>query len=172
MSRNSKAKRDQRKKQQAKRPFLRLDREPSVTNHAVLLSEEGRVVAAIGQQADGRWMLGIGGQSMGGGDDPLPMLVMLKHLANAQQKEGQPLRLEYSELLQQQLQAIAAEAGQSVEQYLDERAAEFDAAGDDASDESHGDTEVEPNTTPADEAGDETPPANGDDSDGGQPRPA
>jgi hypothetical protein len=56
MSCNSKAKRDQRKKQQPRRPFARLGRAPDVQNHAVMQDAEGRVIAAIGLQGDeGCW---------------------------------------------------------------------------------------------------------------------
>ena len=48
MSKNSKAKRDKKRKQQGKRPFQRLNRDIPVENHAVMQDEEGRVVAAIG----------------------------------------------------------------------------------------------------------------------------
>ncbi|MCC4627552.1 hypothetical protein LL973_25430, partial [Xanthomonas campestris pv. nigromaculans] len=74
MSRNSKAKRDKRKKQQPKRPFVRLGQAPQVTNHAVLQDADGRVVAAIGLQGGSEWMLSIGGQTMGSADNPVPML--------------------------------------------------------------------------------------------------
>jgi len=97
MSRNSKAKRDQRKKREPKRPFLRLDREPQVANHAVMLDEDQRVVAAIGQQAGGEWLLSIGGQTMGSADNPVPMLAMLKHLAGLQEREGKTVQVQYSE---------------------------------------------------------------------------
>ena len=60
MSQNSKAKRDKRKKQQAKRPFLRLNAQQQVQNHAVLTNEDGQVVAAIGLQGR-EWLLAIGG---------------------------------------------------------------------------------------------------------------
>ena len=125
MSRNSKAKRDQRKKQQARRPFLRLDAQQQVQNHAVLSNEEGHVVAAIGLQGR-QWLLSIGGQTMGNADNPVPMLAMLKHLANVQEKEGRTVNLEYSQLLQQLLDALAAEQGVSAEDYLAAQVAEFE----------------------------------------------
>jgi len=125
MSRNSKAKRDQRKKQQARRPFLRLDAQQQVQNHAVLVNEEGHVVAAIGLQGR-QWLLSIGGQTMGNADNPVPMLAMLKHLSNVQEKEGRTVNLEYSQLLQQLLDALAAEQGVSADDYLAAQVAEFE----------------------------------------------
>jgi hypothetical protein len=125
MSRNSKAKRDQRKKQQARRPFLRLDAQQQVQNHAVLTNEEGHVVAAIGLQGR-QWLLSIGGQTMGNADNPVPMLAMLKHLSNVQEKEGRTVNLEYSQLLQQLLDALAAEQGVSADDYLAAQVAEFE----------------------------------------------
>ncbi|AUJ13890.1 hypothetical protein BVV20_19775 [Xanthomonas oryzae pv. oryzae] len=131
MSRNSKAKRDKRKKQQPKRPFARLGQAPQVTNHAVLQDAEGRVVAAIGLQGGSEWMLSIGGQTMGSADNPVPMLAMLKHLANLQQAEGKSISLEYSTQLQQMIDDLAADEGQTAEEYLTTLVAEFQNANAD-----------------------------------------
>ncbi|QBG94772.1 hypothetical protein [Xanthomonas oryzae] len=128
MSRNSKAKRDKRKKQQPKRPFARLGQAPLVTNHAVLQDAEGRVVAAIGLQGGSEWMLSIGGQTMGSADNPVPMLALLKHLANLQQAEGKTISLEYSTQLQQMIDDLAADEGQTAEEYLTTLVAEFQNA--------------------------------------------
>ncbi|WMJ67680.1 hypothetical protein [Stenotrophomonas sp. 24(2023)] len=125
MSKSSKAKRDQRKKQQAKRPFLRLNGQQQVQNHAVLTNEEGHVVAAIGLQGR-QWLLAIGGQTMGNAENPVPMLAMLQHLANVQEKEGRKVTLEYSDLIKQLLAALAADAGQTPEEYLAAQVAEFE----------------------------------------------
>ncbi|WP_295576830.1 hypothetical protein [uncultured Stenotrophomonas sp.] len=125
MSQNSKAKRDKRKKQQGKRPFLRLNAQQQVQNHAVLTSEDGQVVAAIGLQGR-EWLLAIGGQTMGNAENPVPMLAMLKHLANVQEKEGRKVNLEYSELLQKLLDTLAEESGQTADEYLDKLVAEFE----------------------------------------------
>lgn len=125
MSQNSKAKRDKRKKQQAKRPFLRLNAQQQVQNHAVLTNEDGQVVAAIGLQGR-EWLLAIGGQTMGNAENPVPMLAMLKHLSNVQEKEGRKVNLEYSELLQKLLDTLAAESEQTADEYLDKLVAEFE----------------------------------------------
>ena len=133
MSRNSKAKRDKRKKQQPKRPIVRLGQAPQVTNHAVLQDADSRVVAAIGLQGGSEWMLSIGGQTMGSADNPVPMLAMLKHLANLQEKEGKTISLEYSTQLQQMIDDLAAEEGKTAEEYLTTLVSEFENAdGDDA----------------------------------------
>ncbi|AAY50766.1 hypothetical protein [Xanthomonas campestris] len=133
MSRNSKAKRDKRKKQQPKRPIVRLGQAPQVTNHAVLQDADGRVVAAIGLQGGSEWMLSIGGQTMGSADNPVPMLAMLKHLANLQEKEGKTISLEYSTQLQQMIDDLAAEEVKTAEEYLTTLVSEFENAdGDDA----------------------------------------
>ncbi|WP_311238830.1 MULTISPECIES: hypothetical protein [unclassified Xanthomonas] len=128
MSRNSKAKRDKRKKQLPKRPIVRLGQAPQVTNHAVLQDADGRVVAAIGLQGGSEWMLSIGGQTMGSADNPVPMLAMLKHLANLQEAEGKTISLEYSTQLQQMIDDLAAEEGQTAEEYLTTLVAEFQNA--------------------------------------------
>ena len=143
MSQNSKAKRDKRKKQQGKRPFLRLNAQQQVQNHAVLTSEDGQVVAAIGLQGR-EWLLAIGGQTMGNADNPVPMLAMLKHLANVQEKEGRKVTLEYSAALQQMIDDLAADEGKTADDYLAGLVSEFEgiegeeaaeAAADDAAEE-------------------------------------
>lgn len=126
MSRNSKAKRDQRKKLQPRRPFARLGREVPVTNHAVLRDGDGQVVAAIGQQSPGEWLLAIGGQTMGSAEDPVPMLAMLQHLANVQNQDGKALTLEYSDTLTRLLAAAAEDAGRGAEEHLAALVAEFE----------------------------------------------
>jgi len=160
MSRNSKAKRDQRKKRQPKRPFLRLNRDAQVTNHAVMLDDEQRVVAAIGLQDGGEWLLSIGGQTMGNADNPVPMLAMLKHLAGLQEKEGKTVSVEYSEQLQQMIDDLAADEGKTAEEYLAMLVAEFSDTGEeDDEDDSEGE-EASAEASPAtddDAEGDATP---------------
>lgn len=146
MSKSSKAKRDKRRKQQVKRPFLRLNDAQQVQNHAVLTNEEGQVVAAIGLQGR-QWLLSIGGQTMGNTDNPIPMLGMLKHLANVQESEGRLVNLEYSEGLAGLLEAVAKEQGMDAEAYLEQLTAEFSAV--DAEEGAAGDGEATPG---ADEA--------------------
>ncbi|MEA5122708.1 hypothetical protein [Xanthomonas floridensis] len=142
MSRNSKAKRDKRKKQQPKRPFARLGQAPQVTNHAVLQDAEGRVVAAIGLQGGSEWMLSIGGQTMGSADNPVPMLAMLKHLANLQEAEGKTISLEYSTQLQQMIDDLAADEGQTAEEYLTKLVSEFQNADADEDGDEDADSEA------------------------------
>lgn len=161
MSRNSKAKRDKRKKQQPKRPIVRLGQAPQVTNHAVLQDADGRVVAAIGLQGGSEWMLSIGGQTMGSADNPVPMLAMLKHLANLQEKEGKTISLEYSTQLQQMIDDLAAEEGKTAEEYLTTLVSEFENAdGDDAGegeegeDDSDSDSDSDAVAADADDAAD------------------
>ncbi|HDS1602239.1 hypothetical protein C7E25_21220 [Stenotrophomonas maltophilia] len=153
MSQNSKAKRDKRKKQQAKRPFLRLNAQQQVQNHAVLTNEDGQVVAAIGLQGR-EWLLAIGGQTMGNAENPVPMLAMLKHLSNVQEKEGRKVNLEYSELLQKLLDTLAAESGQTADEYLDKLVAEFETVeaeeGEEAAEAAEGEVvEAAAEATPA-----------------------
>ncbi len=125
MSKLSKAKRDKRKKQAPRRPFARLNAQQQVQNHAVLVNEEGQVVAAIGLQRN-EWLLAIGGQTMGNADNPVPMLAMLKHLANVQEKEGRKVTLEYSAALQQMIDDLAADEGKTADDYLAGLVAEFE----------------------------------------------
>ena len=132
MSKLSKAKRDKRKKQAPRRPFARLNGQQQVQNHAVLVNEEGQVVAAIGLQGT-EWLLSIGGQTMGNADNPVPMLAMLKHLANVQEKEGRKVTLEYSAALQQMIDDLAADEGKTADDYLANLVSEFEGIeGEDA----------------------------------------
>jgi len=130
MSRNSKAKRDKKRKQQPKRAFQRLNRDVDVENHAVMQDAEGNVVAAIGLQGT-EWLLSVGGQTMGGGDNPVPMLAMLMHLQTLQEREGKTVSLTYSQQLTQFVADLAADENQTPEDYLAQLATEFeaDAAG-------------------------------------------
>ena len=131
MSKNSKAKRDKKRKQQPKRAFQRLNRDVDVENHAVMQDAEGNVVAAIGLQGT-EWLLSVGGQTMGGGDNPVPMLAMLMHLQKLQEGEGKTVSLTYSQQLTQFVADLAADENQTPEEYLAQLATEFeaDAAGD------------------------------------------
>lgn len=156
MSKQSKAKRDKRKKSQPKRPIQRLNSQQPVQNHAVLQNAEGQVVAAIGLQGT-EWLLAIGGQTMGNADNPVPMLAMLKHLANVQEKEGRPVTLETSPQLQQMIDDLAADEGKTAEEYLAQLVSEFEGVEDaaDEADEAEGEGEVteagtEAEATPAD----------------------
>ena len=159
MSKLSKAKRDKRKKQAPRRPFTRLNAQQPVQNHAVLVNEEGQVVAAIGLQGS-EWLLAIGGQTMGNADNPVPMLAMLKHLSNVQEKEGRTVTLEYSPLLQQLLDALAAEQGMGADAYLAEQVAQFEGIDGEetiaAADVAESESEAEPtaDTEAEAEAGD------------------
>lgn len=140
MSKNSKAKRDKKRKQQPKRAFQRLNRDMDVENHAVMQDAEGSVVAAIGLQGS-EWLLSVGGQTMGGGDNPVPMLAMLMHLQKLQEREGKTVSLTYSQQLTQFVADLAADENQTPEEYLAQLATEFeaDAAGADDGEADDGD---------------------------------
>lgn len=150
VSKHSKAKRDKRKKQQPKRAFARLGRDQPIANHAVLQDESGRVLAAIGLQGT-EWLLSVGGQTMGNADNPVPMLAMLKHLANVQEQEGKTITLDYSTQLQQMIDDLAADEGKTAAEYLDALVAEF-AEGDDGTTEEEEDGAAEAGDDAADDA--------------------
>lgn len=147
MSKQSKAKRDKRRKLQPKRPINRLNAQQPVQNHAVLTNEEGQVVAAIGLQGT-EWLLAIGGQTMGNADNPVPMLAMLKHLSNVQEKEGRKVSLEYSTQLQQLIDDLAADEGKTADEYLSQLVSEFEGVeaegdeGEDADNAAQGDDQA------------------------------
>ncbi|MCF7751222.1 hypothetical protein KQ945_10725 [Bacillus subtilis subsp. subtilis] len=152
MSKQSKAKRDKRKKLQPKRPINRLNAQQQVQNHAVLTNEEGQVVAAIGLQGT-EWLLAIGGQTMGNADNPIPMLAMLKHLSNVQEKEGRTVNLEYSTQLQQLIDDLAADEGKTAEDYLAQLVSEFEGVEGEDGEEGQDSAEA---AQIVDEAGTET----------------
>lgn len=161
MSKNSKAKRDTRKKLQAKRPFMRLNQREQVQNHAVLVDEQEQVVAAIGLQGR-QWLLAIGGQTMGNAENPVPMLAMLQHLANVQQAEGRKVTLETSPALQQIVASLAEADGVSAEEYIARLVAEFDQAkaeADAEEGEQDGITDLEAIPVQAEEVAAEVAPA-------------
>ncbi|MCW4454441.1 hypothetical protein OK348_06495 [Flavobacterium sp. MXW15] len=160
MSKQSKAKRDKRKKQQPRRPIARLNAQQPVQNHAVLQNEEGQVVAAIGLQGH-EWLLAIGGQTMGNADNPVPMLAMLKHLANVQEQEGRKVTLEYSAQLQQMIDDLAADEGKTAEEYLAALVAEFESVEGEDDDSGEAAEATEAGAPAATEAGD-TPAADDD----------
>ena len=150
MSKNSKAKRDKKRKQQPKRAFQRLNRDVDVENHAVMQDAEGNVVAAIGLQGT-EWLLSVGGQTMGGGDNPVPMLAMLMHLQKLQEGEGKTVSLTYSQQLTQFVADLAADENQTPEEYLAQLATEFEAEAAGGEDEHDGDAagEADPSEKPA-----------------------
>ena len=87
------------------------------------------MVAAIGLQGT-EWLLSVGGQTMGGGDNPVPMLAMLMHLQKMQQQEGNTVTLEYSTQLTQFVADLAADEGKTPDEYLAQLATEFENSGD------------------------------------------
>ena len=147
MSQKSKAKRDTRKKQQGKRPFLRLNQREQVQNHAVLIDDQNQVVAAIGLQ-NRQWLLAIGGQTMGNAENPVPMLAMLQHLANVQEAEGRKVTLETSPAMQQIVEEMAKSEGLTSEEYIGKLVAEFDQAKEaaEAEEDEAGEAETETET--------------------------
>lgn len=151
VSKHSKAKRDKRKKQQPKRAFARLGRDQPIANHAVLQNDSGRVLAAIGLQGT-EWLLSVGGQTMGNADNPVPMLAMLKHLANVQEQEGNTITLDYSTQLQQMIDDLAADEGKTAAEYLDDLVAEFAEADAPASDDDQAEDGARPDADAASDA--------------------
>jgi ATPase subunit of ABC transporter with duplicated ATPase domains len=67
------------------------------------------------------------------------MLAMLKHLANLQEAEGKTISLEYSTQLQQMIDDLAADEGQTAEEYLTALVAEFQNADADEDGEAEAD---------------------------------
>ena len=111
---------------------------------------EANVVAAIGLQGT-EGLLSVGGQTMGGGDNPVPMLAMLMHLQKLQEGEGKTVSLTYSQQLTQFVADLAADENQTPEEYLAQLATEFeaDAAGGNEEDDGDAAVEADPSEKPA-----------------------
>lgn len=130
MSRNSKARRDARKKKEPKRPIRRLG--SPLQPHAQLETSDGNAVGGAGWR-DGEWLTVLGGQVVARTRSAAMTLAMLKHIVAVQEQAGQVLKLTYSPAMETVATREANAEGKSLEDYLalleQERAER--AAGDD-----------------------------------------
>lgn len=155
MSRQSKAKRDARRRKEPKRPIRRLG--APLQPHAQLLDADGHAVGGAGWR-DGQWLTLLGGQVVARTDSAAMTLAMLRHLAALQERAGHAVRLAWSPTLEQAATGEAAAAGQTLEahlQWLEEeraaRAAEGESApDDDATPDGDGAASERADTTPPD----------------------
>ena len=133
MSRNSKVKRDAKRKKAPKR-FSRRIGSP-IEPHGEMRDSAGNLVAGIGRQGED-WVLVIGDRVIGGGTNAADVMVMLDQLADMRQKEGHTMVNSYSPALQAEAERAAREEGMTLEEYIaksrEELAEPDDASGDDA----------------------------------------
>jgi hypothetical protein len=115
MSRNSKAKRDARIKNEPKRSIRRLG--GSLQPHAQLLDADDAAVGGVGWR-DNEWLLVLGGQVAARSESAALALAMLKHVVAVQARAGRELRLEASPPLLHAAGREAAAAGHTLDEYL------------------------------------------------------
>ena len=136
MSRNSKARRTARRKKEPGRPIRRLG--APLQPHAQLEDAHGNSVGGAGFR-DGEWLTVLGGQVVARTGSAAMTLAMLRHVVAVQEQAGGALKLTYSPAMEAAATREAEAEGKSLEEYLQaleqerlERAADEDAAGDDA----------------------------------------
>ncbi len=115
MSRNSKAKRDARLKNEPKRAIRRLG--GSLQPHAQLLDADDATIGGVGWR-DNEWLLVLGGQVAARSESAAMALAMLKHIVELQARAGREVRLEASPPLLHAAGREAAAAGHTLETYL------------------------------------------------------
>ena len=115
MSRNSKAKRDARKKKEPGRPIRRLG--AALQPHAQLLDADDAAIGGVGWR-DGEWLLVLGGQAAARSDSAAMALAMLRHVVAVQERAGRELRLEASPPLLNAAAREAAAVGLTLEEHL------------------------------------------------------
>ena len=115
MSRNSKAKRDARKKKEPKRPIRRLGN--PLQPHAQLEDSEGNTVGGAGWR-DREWLMVLGGQVVARTESAAMMLAMLKHVVAVQEQAGRAIRLTCSPAMETVAAQEAAAVGKSLDEYL------------------------------------------------------
>ena len=134
MSRNSKARRDARRKKQPKRPIRRLG--SPIQPHAQLELADGNTVGGAGWR-DGEWLTVLGSQVVARTKSAAMTLAVLRHIVALQDQAGHTVKLTYSPAMETVATREAEAAGKSLEEYLlmleqerAERAALEDQAGD------------------------------------------
>jgi len=115
MSRNSKVRRDARRKKEPKRPIRRLG--AALQPHAQLEDADGNAVGGAGWR-DGEWLTVLGGQVAARTPSAAMTLAMLRHVVALQEQAGTELTLTYSPALETAATREAEAAGSTLEQYL------------------------------------------------------
>jgi hypothetical protein len=115
MSRNSKARRDARRKKEGKRPIRRLG--APLQPHAQLEMADGNTLGGAGWR-DGEWLTVLGGQVVARTKSAAMTLAMLKHIVALQDSPGQALKLTYSPTMEAAATREATAEGKTLEDYL------------------------------------------------------
>ncbi len=115
MSRDSKTRRDARKKKEAKRPIRRLG--AALQPHAQLETTDGNTVGGAGWR-DGEWLTVLGGQVVARTPSAALTLAMLRHVVAVQEQAGTELKLTFSPTLEHAATREAQAEGRSLEEYL------------------------------------------------------
>jgi len=115
MSRNSKVKRDARKKKEPAKAIRRLG--AALQPHAQLLDDDNSSVGGVGWR-DGEWLLVLGSQIAVRSDSASMALAMLRHVVAVQERAGRELRLEASAPLLHAAGREAAALGRTLEEHL------------------------------------------------------
>ncbi|QSX78668.1 hypothetical protein [Agrilutibacter solisilvae] len=115
MSRQSKARRDARRKKEPDRPIRRLGQ--PIQPHAQLADAQGAAVGGAGWR-DGQWLTVVGGQVVARTDSAALTLAVLRHLVALREAAGQPVTLTFSPSLEAMATREAAALGLTLEEYL------------------------------------------------------
>ena len=115
MSRNSKARRDARRKKEPKRPIRRLG--SPLQPHAQLELADGNSVGGAGWR-DGEWLTVLGGQVVARTQSAAMTLAVLRHVVALQERAGHAVKLTYSPAMEAVATREADAAGKSLEDYL------------------------------------------------------
>jgi len=116
MSRNSKVKRDARKKKEPKRPIRRLGN--PLQPHAQLEDAEGNAVGGVGWR-DREWLMVLGGKVVARTESAAMALAMLKHVVALQEQAGHTISLTFSPAMKTAATREAAAAGRTLDAYLE-----------------------------------------------------
>ncbi|MFC5570130.1 hypothetical protein ACFPN1_08675 [Lysobacter yangpyeongensis] len=115
MSRNSKLRRDTRRKKEPRRPIRRLG--GALQPHAQLETADGNSIGGAGWR-DGEWLTVLGGQVAARTSSAAMTLAMLRHVVAVQEQAGQTLTLTFSPAIETAATREAAAAGHSLDDYL------------------------------------------------------
>lgn len=130
MSRNSKARRDARRKKEPRRPIRRLGSQ--LQPHAQLEMADGNTIGGAGFR-DGEWLTVLGSRVVARTQSAAMTLAVLRHLVALQEQAGHAVRLTYSPAMEAVATREAGVAGKSLEDYLQElehERAQRDAVGE------------------------------------------
>ncbi|GAB3105115.1 hypothetical protein [Lysobacter terrae] len=115
MSRDSKARRDARKKKEPRRPIRRLG--SALQPHAQLETGDGNTIGGAGWR-DGEWLTVLGGQVAARTPSAALTLAMLRHIVAVQAQAGTELTLTFSPAMKTAATREAQAEGKSLEDYL------------------------------------------------------